>query len=556
MGDGMVTLALAGPLPEGLRQAAVSAGLANPVPAPAAATPAATWAGWERDQDIAGIYAPKVSNAFAAGMAAAEVFLEQLMSGQVRVTPTYAAQEVSRRLATALQTALAPLWTEAYALGVISASYAVATLADAPASATSAATAITKLSGDPYPLPVSTPDWGGWQPGDLDAAAKVATSARLTELLHQWGINVIQSISQTRLGDLAQVIASALADGKSSGQLATEISGMLNVPSRANMIAQTEVSRASSAATLDTYVQQGVSTKEWLVAPDERVCPVCRAAEAEGPIPLTQAFDNGVDAPPGHPRCRCSIIPSSIGDFDLSDMTVEPLPGFNVVPFGGRQLVSKVGPEGYVHGWIYEGGGHPRQTTSHGYLQPEVNGGRLKSLTSQARAMGRQLSPAQQKAVTQWTSGKGMVRRIQSGGASAATLDSFDQAMKQLPKVDGLVYRGVKPDTLGARQAEALKPGDTVHLHHPVSTSVDPRQSAGFGTYIYEVHAPGAAAYTAPLSKFAYEKEAVLAPGQYAVTSVEDGKIGLGSVTSPIRVIHLEGTEPPDGWSWMPVEGS
>ncbi len=638
---------------------------------------------------------------------------------------------------------------------------------------------IAKLAGDPYPTPVTGPDWHGWQPGDLDAAAKVASGDRLTQLLQQWGVNVISSVSQTKLGDLAQLIASALADGKSSGQLAQDITGLLNVPSRAKMIAQTEIARASSAATLDTYLDMGVSTKQWITAPDEGTCfpagtsvltpksdvsidelrvgdrvitpqgtqvvtatsareyiggitaveageqlivatdnhpfmtdfgwrdavrinvgdflqtsqnervqvisvihfmfakpddmpaefgevsvfpavsafaarnivsrksnptvatstrynstgihhratavtraesslrlegtwqlkdfaalvtrirkqdanpsrewriissmpllvynitvdvehvfyannflvhncKICRACEAEGAIPLSQAFLIGVDAAPAHPNCRCSLLPASVDDFDLSDMTVEPLPGFNLVPFGGQRL-NKVGPEGYIHGWIRVDPGdletHSRQLTNHGYLQPEVTGERLKSLTAEARATSRRLTPAQQKAVTQWASGKGMVRRIQSGSVSAATLSSFSQAMSQLPKVDGFVYRGVKPGSLGAKSAEALKPGDSVNLREPVSASVDPRQSAGFGTYVYEIHAPGAAAYIAPMSKFAYEKEAVLAPGEYAVTSVEDSKIALGSVTSPVRVIHLEGAAPAGGYSWAPARG-
>jgi SPP1 gp7 family putative phage head morphogenesis protein len=330
-----------------------------------------SWPGWQHDQNLAAIYAPQIADAFTSGMAAAEAFFAQLISGEVRVTPTYAAQEVSRLLAASLRNVMQSLWTEGYALGAISARHAVTVMAEAPASTASAA-AILKLAGDPYPLPVTTPDWSGWQPGDLDAAAKVVSGDRLTQLLRQWGINVIQSVSQTKLGDLAQLIASALVDGKSSGQLAQEITGLLSIPSRAGMIAQTEVSRASSAATLDTYLDQGVSTKVWLVSPDERVCPVCLAAEAEGAIPLTQAFDSGVDAPPAHPRCRCTTLPGSVGDFDLSDMTVEPLPGFNLVPFG-QPAVVKVGKKGYIHGWVFigipaEGDAVAHESLGHGMI--------------------------------------------------------------------------------------------------------------------------------------------------------------------------------------------
>lgn len=207
---------------------------------------------------------------------------------------------------------------------------------------------------NPYPEYATGPDWGEWEPGDVESALKIGTGPRLQQLLHQWGVNTIQSVSSTKLDDLAKYIGIALATGQDANSLASDISSLLNVPSRAQMIAQTEISRASSAASLDQYLAAGVSMKSWLVAPDERVCKICRAAEAEGSIPLSQAFLNGVDAPPGHPNCRCAASPMSVGDFDLSDMTVEPLPGFNLVPLGQPNLV-KVGAKGYIHGWIFVG---------------------------------------------------------------------------------------------------------------------------------------------------------------------------------------------------------
>jgi hypothetical protein len=292
------------------------------------------WPAWQHDQNLAAVYAPQIADAFTGGMAAAEAFLAQMVSGEVRVTPTYAAQEISRLLATSLRSVMTPLWTEGYALGTVSARHAVASLPPAPTSTASADSLITKLTSDPYPQPVTGPDWGGWQPGDAEAAAKIATGPRLLQLLHQWGISIIQAISQTKLKDLAALISNALNTGKPASALAQDITSLLNVPARAQMIAQTELSRATAAATLDTYLRSGVSTKQVLVAPDERVCKACWAAEDEGAIPLSQPFLSGVDAPPFHPSCRCALSAASVGDFDLSNMTVEPLPGFNLVPLG------------------------------------------------------------------------------------------------------------------------------------------------------------------------------------------------------------------------------
>jgi SPP1 gp7 family putative phage head morphogenesis protein len=285
------------------------------------------WPGWERDQQLAEQYAPKVATAFGEGMSAAKAFLGDLFDGSVRVTATWAAQKVRDLIAAAMRKVLGPLWTEGYALGRQSAR---AVLGSAS---------------------MTTPDWGTWEPGDFDAAARVASGAGLKKLLEQWGINAIQSISETRLDGLAEQIAQSLVDGDSSAALAKRIEDMLNVPGRAKMIAQTELARATTAATLDTYHEAGVERKQWLVAPDERVCKICRAAEAEGAIPSSKAFASGKNGPPGHPHCRCALLPASIGDVDLTDMTSEPFTGFNAVP-AAPALVKEGGKEGYIHGWI------------------------------------------------------------------------------------------------------------------------------------------------------------------------------------------------------------
>lgn len=270
-----------------------------------AAGPNKTWPGWQRDVELVQHYVPKITQAFQDGMAAARAFLNSLFSGQIRVTATWAAQEIRNIMAAAMRRALGPLWTEGYALG--------------RASAVSVVTGLL--------------DWGNWEPGDVDAAALVADGPGLKRLLEQWGINVIQSISETRMDDLAQQIAQALVDGDSPDTLAHNIEDMLNVPRRARMIAQTELARAVTVATLDTYNETGVERKQWLIAPDESVCLKCRAAEAEGAIPLTQAFEaTGKDGPPAHPHCRCTTIPADTHGFDLSDMVSEPLPDFATVP--------------------------------------------------------------------------------------------------------------------------------------------------------------------------------------------------------------------------------
>ena len=84
------------------------------------------------------------------------------------------------------------------------------------------------------------------------------------------------------------------------------------------MIARTETARAVNAASLESAKQSGVvSRKKWLLSANacEHCHEVADRVNADGGIPLDTAFATGLsdkptyatcDAPPLHPRCRCT----------------------------------------------------------------------------------------------------------------------------------------------------------------------------------------------------------------------------------------------------------
>lgn len=88
---------------------------------------------------------------------------------------------------------------------------------------------------------------------------------------------------------------------------------------RARTIARTEAIRGSTEGQKQLWrfaVEQGVlipsrTKRAWLVAADERLCPVCAPIPAGGPVALDQPFVDGdgnpTDGPPVHPNCRCSM---------------------------------------------------------------------------------------------------------------------------------------------------------------------------------------------------------------------------------------------------------
>lgn len=81
---------------------------------------------------------------------------------------------------------------------------------------------------------------------------------------------------------------------------------------RSLIIARTETIRAFGAGALIGFGEAKASginlRKKWLTAIG--ACPICIANEEQGAIELEDQFSSGDDHPPGHPNCRCSLVPA------------------------------------------------------------------------------------------------------------------------------------------------------------------------------------------------------------------------------------------------------
>ena len=119
---------------------------------------------------------------------------------------------------------------------------------------------------------------------------------------------------------MASQLRAILAEGMIEGRNPRYIAKMLNERidglglSRAELIARTEVMRAHSEASLDTYdlfQEEGVELLvEFLYTNDTRVCPKCVSfgtAEDGGRRRMTIQEARGVL--PLHPNCRCVWLP-------------------------------------------------------------------------------------------------------------------------------------------------------------------------------------------------------------------------------------------------------
>jgi len=76
---------------------------------------------------------------------------------------------------------------------------------------------------------------------------------------------------------------------------------------RAERIARTETIRSSNAGAVEAYRQANLHKKEWYAAIDGRECPEC-AALHQKVVGVEDMWD-GVDYPPLHPNCRCTVLP-------------------------------------------------------------------------------------------------------------------------------------------------------------------------------------------------------------------------------------------------------
>jgi len=136
------------------------------------------------------------------------------------------------------------------------------------------------------------------------------------ELLFTRAFEQLRGISDTLASQLRATLTQGFIEGKGPKEIAKMLSEKIDTLGyvRAELIARTEVMRAHSEASLDTYAffqEQNVELLvEYLYTNDDRVCPKCvefgtgpdggrkrmKIEDARGILPL-------------HPNCRCVWLP-------------------------------------------------------------------------------------------------------------------------------------------------------------------------------------------------------------------------------------------------------
>ena len=121
------------------------------------------------------------------------------------------------------------------------------------------------------------------------------------------------AITDTTRDMVREIITTGLVDNIGTPAIAERImTSVAFSAERAELVAETEVARANSNGAMAGYRSArddaGVGLrKAWLITVE--ACRVCQGNADQGPIDLDQPFRSGDDAPPGHPKCRCAILP-------------------------------------------------------------------------------------------------------------------------------------------------------------------------------------------------------------------------------------------------------
>ena len=146
-------------------------------------------------------------------------------------------------------------------------------------------------------------DWSTWKPGNPLASDMVSGGA-LRKTLDRTGIT-LDGIGKSMLDRIGNAIGIGVSQGLPSTQIGDLVNSLINDPLRADLIAQTETSRAFNEASLTQFADAGVTMYQWLAY--DGACPDCEEIAMGGGGDGVYALDE-IDPPPLHPNCRCAIL--------------------------------------------------------------------------------------------------------------------------------------------------------------------------------------------------------------------------------------------------------
>ncbi len=123
---------------------------------------------------------------------------------------------------------------------------------------------------------------------------------------------LITDITETTRERIHDEVVDAFKEKISPAQLADLLETIIDDDDRATLIARNESMIAASNGqrqawdqAVDKGLLEGDEKREWIITPDDRLCPICE--ELDGAVTdLGGNYPDGSDGPPAHVNCRCT----------------------------------------------------------------------------------------------------------------------------------------------------------------------------------------------------------------------------------------------------------
>jgi hypothetical protein len=141
------------------------------------------------------------------------------------------------------------------------------------------------------------------------------TNPRAKEWIAEHTGELIDNMSTATREAIRDLVDEAFDGDFDTHELADQITELIGDDVRAETIARTETMAASNGGQREAWSQAvddglltGDEEEEWIVTPDDRLCPICEPMDGvRKPLGGTFNVDGDeIDGPPAHPRCRCT----------------------------------------------------------------------------------------------------------------------------------------------------------------------------------------------------------------------------------------------------------
>ncbi len=139
---------------------------------------------------------------------------------------------------------------------------------------------------------------------------QVSPDPRALRFAERHAARAVRRVSTDMRDEIVTGVQTALREGRRQEAVEAAIRDAFDGEAwRIPVISRTELNRAHNWARMAAWSKTSVvQAKEWLTAGDERVRPSHEDIHGER-VPKDVAFSIGVQAPPGGPNCRCTLIP-------------------------------------------------------------------------------------------------------------------------------------------------------------------------------------------------------------------------------------------------------